>query len=324
MGFFDFKLIGIIFLIILFFILYYEVSYLRSKVNHLSKSYDKFEKIDSSFLTAKKTNKIISSEDSINFNDGYSDEKLNEHLGENLDEYLDRKLNETLNEKLDENFDEKLDENFNEKLDENFDENLDIFNEINHDFLNNCLIKTINIPIDINNILDNYNNVEIIEIFPTELVLDNSDCDLQFIQHDIDIDIDVIEKNNSHIEVYSNDQSDMDPIENINQPDENNSQEDNNNQIDKNINQSDKNISQSDKNIKQSETKQSETKQSENNLNNQVDNSYKNILKKILKYKLPELQDISIKYKLPLQLNNKKKTRLELIEDIKNYINKNI
>jgi len=42
-----------------------------------------------------------------------------------------------------------------------------------------------------------------------------------------------------------------------------------------------------------------------------------------LKYKLPELQDIAIQFKLPK--GNKKKTRSELIEEIKNYIlNKNI
>jgi uncharacterized membrane protein YheB (UPF0754 family) len=319
MEFFNFKLIGIIFLIILFFILFYEVSYLQSKVEHLTKCYDKLKKIDSSFSIAKKTNKNISSEDYIDFNDDYSEEKLNKNLDEKLNENLNKNLDDNLNEKLDDNLNEKLDDNLDEKLDKKLDENLDYFYQKNYDFLldekldekldenfdgnfdenldflNDCLIKTINIPIDINNILANYSNVEIIEIFPTEIVLDNSKCDLQFIQHDTDI----IDKNNSHVEIYSNDQSDMDPIVNIT------------NQPDKNISQPDENISQSDKNIKQSETKQ-------------IDNSYKNILKKILKYKLPELQDISIKYKLPLQINKKKKTRLELIEDIKNYINKNI
>ena len=43
------------------------------------------------------------------------------------------------------------------------------------------------------------------------------------------------------------------------------------------------------------------------------------------KYKLPELQDFAIQFKIPKEIDNKKKTKLELIEDIKIYIlNKNI
>jgi hypothetical protein len=49
------------------------------------------------------------------------------------------------------------------------------------------------------------------------------------------------------------------------------------------------------------------------------------ILKNIYKYKLPELQDVALKFKLIIQTNNKKKTKQELINDIKNFIiNKNI
>jgi hypothetical protein len=52
---------------------------------------------------------------------------------------------------------------------------------------------------------------------------------------------------------------------------------------------------------------------------------YKNILKNLNKYKLPELQDLAIQFKLPKENENKKKTRIELIEEIKIYIlNKNI
>lgn len=54
-------------------------------------------------------------------------------------------------------------------------------------------------------------------------------------------------------------------------------------------------------------------------------NDYESVLKNINKYKLPELQDIAIEYKLDINKNNKKKTKNELIDDIKNYIsNKNI
>jgi hypothetical protein len=52
---------------------------------------------------------------------------------------------------------------------------------------------------------------------------------------------------------------------------------------------------------------------------------YKNILKNLNKYKLAELQDIAIENKIPIKNNNIKKTRSELIEDIKNnFSNKNI
>ncbi len=50
-----------------------------------------------------------------------------------------------------------------------------------------------------------------------------------------------------------------------------------------------------------------------------------NILKNLNKYKLPELQDIAIEYKLGLQLNGKNKNKNQLLNDIKNFIlNKNI
>jgi len=50
-----------------------------------------------------------------------------------------------------------------------------------------------------------------------------------------------------------------------------------------------------------------------------------NILKNLNKYKLPELQDIAIEYKLGLQINGKNKNKNQLLNDIKNFIlNKNI
>ena len=48
-------------------------------------------------------------------------------------------------------------------------------------------------------------------------------------------------------------------------------------------------------------------------------------IKDLNKIKLPELQDLAISYKISLQNNNKKKTKTELITDIKKYLsNKNI
>jgi hypothetical protein len=61
------------------------------------------------------------------------------------------------------------------------------------------------------------------------------------------------------------------------------------------------------------------------NISKESNIDYKNILKNLNKYKLPELQDISFQFKLPIENNNKRKTRIELIDEIKNYIiNKNI
>jgi hypothetical protein len=57
-----------------------------------------------------------------------------------------------------------------------------------------------------------------------------------------------------------------------------------------------------------------------------IKNDYRLInIKNLVKYRLPELQDLALEYKISLQINNKKKNKGELIEDIKNYIsNKNI
>jgi hypothetical protein len=49
-----------------------------------------------------------------------------------------------------------------------------------------------------------------------------------------------------------------------------------------------------------------------------------NIIKNINKYKLPELQDFALEFNISLYLNNKKKTKQEIIDDLKSIINKNI
>ncbi len=50
-----------------------------------------------------------------------------------------------------------------------------------------------------------------------------------------------------------------------------------------------------------------------------------NVLKNLNKYKLPELQDIAIEYRLGVQSNGKNKNKNQLLNEIKNYIlNKNI
>ena len=50
-----------------------------------------------------------------------------------------------------------------------------------------------------------------------------------------------------------------------------------------------------------------------------------NVLKNLNKYKLPELQDLAIEYRLGVQFNGKNKNKNQLLNEIKNYIlNKNI
>jgi len=56
-----------------------------------------------------------------------------------------------------------------------------------------------------------------------------------------------------------------------------------------------------------------------------IENKYDTILKNLNKYKLPELQDFAIEYKLGLNIGNKNKNKNQLINEIKNFIlNKNI
>ena len=95
-------------------------------------------------------------------------------------------------------------------------------------------------------------------------------------------------KTSSHVEVYSND-SDNQAKDNNNQAKDNNNQaKDSNNQIKFNTNKKEK--------------------------------DYELILNNLGKLKLPELQDVAIEFKLPIQINQKKKTRNELMSNIKDYI----
>ena len=68
-------------------------------------------------------------------------------------------------------------------------------------------------------------------------------------------------------------------------------------------------------------------KQPNNSNNNEIkfntnkkERDYELILNNLGKLKLPELQDLAIEFKLPIQINQKKKTRNELMGNIKDYI----
>jgi hypothetical protein len=56
------------------------------------------------------------------------------------------------------------------------------------------------------------------------------------------------------------------------------------------------------------------------NTNKKDAHNYNTILNNLNKLKLPELQDIAIDFKLPIQINQKKKTRNELMNNIKDFI----
>lgn len=144
--------------------------------------------------------------------------------------------------------------------------------------LNKCFVKTIRIPLESLLNPNEVKNDKIIELLSSDIEIISPTNKLETIKEETDIDMTENKSyiDSSHIEVYSNDETNNEIISN---------------------------------NITLNESK--------------ID--YKNILKNLNKYKLPELQDLAIQFELPREVNNKKKTRNELIEEIKNYIvNKNV
>ena len=92
------------------------------------------------------------------------------------------------------------------------------------------------------------------------------------------------------------------------------------------------NLNKKDSSLKSSEISNNHTEiySNEDSINNSYISTNKQVktddnIKDFNKYKLPELQDLAISYKISLQNGNKKKTKIELINDIKKYVsNKNI
>lgn len=173
----------------------------------------------------------------------------------------------------------------------------------NNNIYNKCVVKTIKIPLNLDSFLNSFersyenemNNPQIIELSSSnieEVIISEKNDNI------------TSPKNNSEIILLKQ-------LETIHEETtDNNSETKSHIEIYSN---NDSNIETSSLSIK------------ENNISNELKIDYKKILKNLNKYKLPELQDIAIQFKLPKENNNKKKTRLELIEEIKNYIsNKNI
>lgn len=176
---------------------------------------------------------------------------------------------------------EKICQNNNIKIFNNknmLDKIIEQANDNEQPNLNKCFVKTIRIPLESLLNTNEVKNDKVIELLSSDIEIISPTNKLETIKEEIDIDITENKSyiDSSHIEVYSNDESNNEIISN---------------------------------NITLNESK--------------ID--YKNILKNLNKYKLPELQDLAIQFELPREVNNKKKTRNELIEEIKNYIiNKNV
>ena len=176
--------------------------------------------------------------------------------------------------------------------------------EISSSNSNKKINKNINeTPTNIQNIDENPTNIQNID--ETPLNIQNIDETPLNIQNIDETPLNMYNIDETPLNMYNIDEiksSEIKSIENIDEStrEEIYSNEETNNTLSQSSN----------KNILLSESKQNEDLE---------------ILKNIYKYKLPELQDVALKFKLIIQTNNKKKTKQELINDIKNFIiNKNI
>jgi hypothetical protein len=216
--------------------------------------------------------------------------------------------------------------------------------EKNNTFLNRCVVKTIKIPLNLNSFLNPFekvcekkDSIQIIELSSSNIEdvtssKNNSPEISQFFE------------NNNPYSVFSNDAKNLETIEETNETSfdkitQNKTVEETNNKINLEINSFPNETTENNADNKSYASSSHIEIYSNDDLNpdtsvkssicdnvlNKSNIDYKNILKNLTKYKLPELQDLVIQFKLPKENNNKKKTRLELIEEIKNYIsNKNI
>lgn len=203
----------------------------------------------------------------------------------------------------------------------------------NNTFLNRCVVKTIKIPLNLESFLNpfesvhNKNSTQIIELSSSnieEITLSKNNSP-EF-NHNIENDFCVFSNDQKNFENDKNyfDEKPSCPNETIQKKtclDEKHDNETTENNTDVKSYASSSHIeiysndSNADTSVKLNVCE---------NVSNKSNVDHKNILKNLTKYKLPELQDFAIQFKLPKENNNKKKTRVELIEEIKNYLNKNI
>ena len=355
MGFLDIKLIIILFLIIVIFFMYKQIMNIKSGLNSLFLSYRNLENI----LVNK--NKFDNFENII----------LNENKFNNFENII-------LNENKFNNFEQvqQITPNISSFFINN--ETNSSFSNLN-DLLDNCIIKTINIPLD--TIYESCNEVDIIELNSESeynekinIIYKNneakiielnseSECDetvdiipeYDEIVDEYDETVDIIPEYDETVDIIPEYDETVDKSnetvdksnETVNKSNEtvdkcnktidivpeNNQEYDekydiiNDTSISKNIQFEIKDNSLKNSEISNNHTEVYSNEDSINSsfisTNTQVKTS--DNIKDLNKFKLPELQDLAISYKIILQNGNKKKNKAELINDIKKYLlNKNI
>jgi len=146
------------------------------------------------------------------------------------------------------------------------------------------------------------------------------------------------EENISHLEVFSNDTENKKVLEtsSSNESSSSNKSGSSNNKTVSSNNKSDSsnNKTVTSNNESGSSINKSNKSSTFNNLNNKIEISESNTImtdsntiltesnnnKSLTRLKLPELQDKALELKIPLSVNGKKKTRVELINDIRNHM----
>jgi len=277
MGFFDIKLLLILLLTIIIYIMFREITTIKSQINYLfaiNKEPKKNIIIDNQYpynnTIIQPVNNIITDEDPYtDFNEfddlNFDDIATNINMPESLfNNFIIKTIHLPLN-----NINDFVFQNYKVENYKPYNENVIALNDYNVVELDNIddldNINNLDIVDDNNNVVINLNNN-----------FDNMDIDLNnnnVIISNKEFDNMTEKTDNTHIEVYSNDNT-----------------------------------------ITISPTK------NENNTTNNNNNNNISILKDLTKYKLPELQDLAIEYKIALQINNKKKNKNDLIKDIKSYI----
>jgi len=332
MGFFDLKFIIIILLTIIIYFLYYEIINIKNKVDNL---YDLY--------TNKNIKKIDTNTDYKKANTNYIKSDTNYIKSDTDTNY--QELNSNTNY-------QQLNSNTNyQEL--NINANYQPVNERE----DRCFFKTIKIPLDLNSLLNPFqrqNNNTVIELASSDIEEITENINVEEITENNYIEeviknnyIEEVVENNNIIKLDTiNETSEINSVNSkINSENSSKRNSENSNKINLEtcnkeeiilneestdmksyVSSSHIEVYSNDEKLSISTKDTVDTKDTKdiNNINNQnVD--YTNILKNLNKYKLPELQDLAIQFKLPKENNNKKKTRLELIEEIKNYIiNKNI
>jgi len=310
MNFFDFKFILIILLALLVYFLYKKINTLNYKIDkiynnelilHQTDDHPLFPNFDS------RKNKINKSERS---------ELLN--IVESLTNF-----NENPNNLF------NIGENSNNLI--NIVDNLTNFPE---NIIGGCVIKTINIPLSkkpqiINIPHENLSEIKIIDHYEQDLkeIVDtncesekiNTNCESEIVNTNCESEkIDTNCESEKEI-INTNCESEKEIVDSfIKSPDVQLEQKESINQIESPEYVSKKHIEiYSNENTPIESTNIEITK---------ISKSYDDILKNINKYKLPELQDLAIEYKIDISnSNNKKKSKEKLTNDIKKFIlNKNI